>query len=249
MDRPPLPLPAALAVLRNRDFRLYWSGQAVSLTGTWAQGMAQSWLVLDLTSSAFALGLVNFATAIPTVLLALLGGAAADRFDKRRILLVTQLAMMVLAFILGALVALEQAHFWQVLLIALCLGIATAYDLPANQAFVPELVGRDEIPKAIALNSAIFHGSRLVGPAVAGVLIGVVGLAGAFVANGLSFVAVIASLLLIRGRGAASHARGQSQGQAVLEGLRYVRTESVILGMLALTALTSTFVFPSLSTP
>jgi MFS family permease len=245
MTRPPLALSAALSVLRNRDFRLYWSGQAVSLTGTWAQGMAQSWLVLGLTSSAFALGLVNFATAIPALLLSLLGGAAADRLDRRRILLVTQAAMMALAFILGTLVALGQAQFWQVLLIALGLGVAMAYDLPANQALVPELVKREEIPRAIALNNAVFHGSRLIGPALAGALIGLVGLAGAFFANGLSFVAVIASLLLIRSRGAGS--RAPSQWQAIREGLRYVRAQPRIGAMLGLTALTSMFVFPNLA--
>src|SRR3954470_6530189 len=133
-------LPESLSVLRHRDFRLYWSGQAVSLTGTWAQGMAQSWLVLGLTSSAFALGLVNFAAAIPTLALALFGGAMADRFDKRQILLVTQAVMLVLALTLGSLVALGLAQFWMVLVVALGLGVATAYDLPANQALVPELV-------------------------------------------------------------------------------------------------------------
>ncbi len=238
---------AALSVLRNRDLRLYWCGQAVSLTGTWAQGMAQSWLVLGLTSSAFALGLVNFAAAIPTLLLSLLGGAAADRLDKRRILLVTQAAMMALAFVLGGLVALGQAQFWQVLLIALGLGVATAYDLPANQALVPELVKPEEIPGAIALNNSIFHGSRLIGPALAGVLIGVVGLAGAFFANGLSFVAVIASLLLIQSRGAGAGSRAPSQWQAIREGLRYVREQPRIGAMLGLTALTATFVFPNLA--
>src|SRR5438874_791023 len=141
MLRLPRPaLPRALAVLRNREFRIYWSGQAVSLTGTWAQAMAQSWLVLGLTSSAFALGMVNFASAIPTLLLSLLGGAAADRMDKRRILLATQVMMMVLALVLGALVALGVARFWHVMLIALCLGVAMAYDMPANQAMTPELV-------------------------------------------------------------------------------------------------------------
>jgi MFS family permease len=247
MRSPQPALPAALSVLRNRDFRLYWSGQAVSLIGAWAQVMAQSWLVLGLTSSAFALGLVNFAIAIPTVLLSLLGGAAADRLDKRRILLVTQVAMMALAFVLGTLVALGQVQFWQVLLIALGLGVATAYDLPANQALVPELVGRDEIPRAIALNQSVFHGSRLIGPALAGALIGAVGLAGAFFANGLSFVAVIASLLLIRARAAGAGSRAPGQWQAIAEGLRYVRAQPRIGAMLGLTALSAAFILPTLA--
>ncbi len=244
---PHLALPESLSVLRHRDFRIFWSGQAISLTGTWMQGMAQSWLVLGLTSSAFALGLVNFATAIPMVLLALLGGAAADRMDKRQILIVTQAVMMVLALVLGTLVALGLAQFWMVLLVALALGVTTAYDLPANQALVPELIDRHEIPKAIALNSAIFHGSRMVGPAVAGIVIALVGLAGAFLANGLSFVAVIASLLAIRSRGAHPRPAGQSQWQAIKEGLAYVRSQPVMLAMLGITALTALFVFPSLA--
>src|SRR5581483_10444475 len=240
-------LPEALAVLRNRDYRLYWSGQAISLTGTWAQGMAQSWLVLGLTSSAFSLGLVNFAAAIPTLLLSLLGGAAADRWDKRRILLATQAAMMLLAVALGTLVALGQAQFWNVLVIALLLGVATAYDMPTQQAFVPELVRHDEIPKAIALNGSMFHGSRLIGPALSGLVIAAVGLAGAFYLNALSFVAVIASLLAIRPRGVGGSGRAQGQLRAIGEGLAYVRTQPRIGAMLGFTALTAAFVFPNLA--
>jgi MFS family permease len=247
VDRPHLALPAALSVLRNRDFRLYEAGQAVGLVGTWAQLMAQSWLVLGLTSSAFALGLVNFAMAAPTLLLSLLGGAAADRLDKRRILLTTRLAMMALAIGLGTLVALGQVQFWQVVLIALALGVVTAYDLPANQALVPELVRRDEIPRAIALNQSIFHGSRLIGPALAGALIATVGLAGGFFANGLSFVAVIASLLLIRTRAADAPSGAPGQWQAIVEGLRYVRTRPLIGAMIGLTALSAAFVLPTLA--
>ncbi len=244
---PRLRLPESLAVLCQRDFRLYWLGQAVSLTGTWAQGMAQSWLVLGLTSSAFALGVVNFASAIPTLLLALLGGAAADRLDKRRILLATQVAMLLLALALGVLVALEWVQYWHVVLIALLLGIAIAYDLPANQALVPELVEREQIHRAIALNGAIFHGSRLVGPALAGLVIAVVGLAGGFFLNALSFVAVIASLLAIRSRGVPAEAGRGSQVRAILEGPAYVRSQPRIAAMLGFTALTAAFVFPNLA--
>ncbi len=244
---PRLRLPESLAVLCQRDFRRYWLGQAVSLTGTWAQGMAQSWLVLGLTSSAFALGVVNFASAIPTLLLALLGGAAADRLDKRRILLATQVAMLLLALALGVLVALAWVQYWHVVLIALLLGIAIAYDLPANQALVPELVEREQIHRAIALNGAIFHGSRLVGPALAGLVIAVVGLAGGFFLNALSFVAVIASLLAIRSRGVPAEAGRGSQVRAILEGLAYVRSQPRIAAMLGFTALTAAFVFPNLA--
>ena len=239
-------LPRALDVLRGRDFRLYWLGQAVSLVGMWAQGMAQSWLVLELTASAFALGLVNFAASAPSLLLSPTAGAVADRHDKRRILLASQAALMLLAFALGALVALGEPQLWQVLLIALGLGVATAFDLPANQAFVPELVERDQISTAIALNGAVFHGSRLIGPAVAGALVGSLGLASAFFINGVSFVAVIASLLLIRSRGVHQAARDGSQWEAIALGVRYVRGHALIAGLLTTTALTSLLMFPIL---
>ena len=239
-------LPRALDILRGRDFRLYWFGQGISLVGMWAQGMAQSWLVLELTASAFALGLVNFAASAPALVLSATAGAVADRHDKRRILLVSQAALMLLAFALGALVALGEPQLWQVLVIALALGVATAFDLPANQAFVPELVEREQISKAIALNGAIFHGSRLIGPAVAGALVGSFGLASAFFINGVSFVAVIASLLLIRSRGVHQAARTGSQWEAVALGARYVRGHALIAGLLATTALTSLLMFPIL---
>ena len=237
-------LPQALDVLRGRDFRLYWLGQAVSLVGMWAQAMAQAWLVLELTGSAFALGLVNFAASAPALLLSATAGAIADRHDKRRILLVSQATLMLLAFALGVLVVGGEPQIWHVLLIALVLGVATAFDLPANQAFVPELVERDQISKAIALNGAVFHGSRLVGPAVAGALVGSLGLASAFFINGVSFLAVIASLVMIRSRGVHQAARAGSQWEAVALGVRYVRGHAPIAGLLTTTALTSLLMFP-----
>ena len=239
-------LPQALDVLRGRDFRLYWVGQAISLVGMWAQGMAQSWLVLELTASAFALGVVNFAASVPALLLSPTAGAVADRHDKRLILLVSQTALMLLAFALGALVVLGEVQLWHVLLIALGLGVATAFDLPANQAFVPELVEHDQISKAIALNGAIFHGSRLIGPALTGALVGSLGLASAFFINGVSFVAVIASLLLIRSRGVHQAARDGSQWQAIVVGVRYVGGHALIAGLLTVTALASLLMFPIL---
>lgn len=239
-------LPDALGVLRTRDFRLYWLGQAVSLVGMWAQSMAQSWLVLELTASAFALGLANFAASAPALLLSPIAGAAADRHDKRRILLISQAILMLLAFALGVLVAVGQPALWQVLLLALALGVVAAFDMPANQAFVPELVDREQISKAIALNAATFHGSRLIGPAVAGALVGVLGLASAFFANGLSFLAVIASLLLIRPRGVHASARSGSQWDSIVIGVRYVRGHALIGALLTVTALTALLMFPIL---
>jgi MFS family permease len=215
-----------MQVLRHRDFRLYWSGQAISLTGTWMQVMAQGWVVTRLSTSAAVLGALNVANTLPMLLLSMVGGALADRMEKRRILIFTQLMMMLLAFVLAG------------------LGTVTAFDLPAAQAFPPELVERQEIPKTIALMQAIFHGSRLVGPGIAGFLVGQFGEGSAFLANGMSFVAVIATLMLIpdRHRHAASEAARGRGGMGA--GFRFVRHDPMVGPLMTLTALTTTFVFP-----
>jgi MFS family permease len=234
--------PAAIQVLHNRDFRLYWFGQAVSLTGTWMQVMAQGWVVTSLSRSAAVLGGLNVATTLPMLLLSMHGGALADRMEKRRILIVTQFLMMLLAFVLAALVFSDRIGLWQIFVIAVLLGIVTAYDLPAAQALPPELVRPDEIPKAVALMQAIFHGSRLVGPALAGILVAQFGEGSAFLGNGISFLAVIATLLLIRKR---PHPDGHGRGKGGLTaGFRYVRSERLVGTLIGLGALTTTFVFP-----
>ena len=183
--------------LRHRNFRLWFFGQLTSLVGTWMQTIAQNWLVYQLTGSAWDLGLVNFVGAIPLVPLTLHAGAIADRFSKRRIIFLTQASMMALAFVLAILCATGAVRLWHVLALAFLLGAAQAIDTPARQAFVIELVGREDLANAIALNSGTFHGARVIGPAVAGILVAAIGVSGAFFLNGVSFLAVLGALFLM----------------------------------------------------
>jgi MFS family permease len=238
---------AVLGVLRHREFALFWSGQTISLVGTWMQAFAQGYVVTRLTSSATALGLVNFAMSVPTLLLMPFGGVAADRLERRRILIYTQWAMLVLAAVFGALIALHRLEIWHVYLIALVLGVATAYDLPAYQSFYPQLVEPGELPQAISLNQATFHGSRIIGPAVAAVLVHRWGEAAAFFANGASFLAVIVTLLMIRARPAAAPGRGGSMLTIMREGFQYVRERPEMQALLGITGITTLFIFPNLA--
>ncbi len=236
-----------LAVLRHREFALFWAGQAVSLVGSWMQGFAQGWVVTNLTKEAFALGLVNFAMALPTLVLMPLGGVAADRFDRRAILLYTQWVLLVLAAVTGVLVYQGRLELWHVYLLALPLGIATAYELPAYQSFYPQLIEKEELPQAISLNQATFHGSRIIGPAVAGWMIALWGTASAFFANAASFLAVIVALGMIRPRRPAPGLPHTSAGAMMKEGVRYVRDRPQIVALLGLTGITTFCIFPNLA--
>ena len=233
--------------LRNREFALFWSGQAISQTGTWMQQFAQGWVVTTLASSAFALASVNFAASIPILIMTPFGGVAADRMERRRILLVTQSLLAALAVVMGVLIQTGHLRLWHVWLIAVLLGLATAYDLPAYQSFFPQLVEKEDLPRAIALNQAAFHGSRIIGPAIASWFVARWGMAAAFFANGASFLAVIGSLLLIRPR-AAMGGGTTPMRLSMVEGLRYVRECSHIVALLGLTAITTMFVFPNAAT-
>jgi len=183
--------------LRHRNFRLWFFGQLTSLVGTWMQTIAQNWLVYQLTGSAWDLGVVNFVGAIPLVPLTLHAGAIADRFSKRRIIFLTQASMMALAFVLAFLCVTGAVRLWHVIGLAFLLGVVQAIDTPARQAFVIELVGREDLANAIALNSGTFHGARVIGPAVAGILVASIGVSGAFFLNGASFLAVLGALFLM----------------------------------------------------
>jgi MFS family permease len=247
-------LPNAISALRHRDFRLYWCGQAISLIGTWMQVMAQGWVMTDLSSDAFMLGLLNAAGSLPILLLSLKGGELADRMEKRRILIATQVAMMLLAFVFAALSYSKHLSLPHIFALAVLLGIATAFDLPAAQSMPPELVEPREIPNTVALMQAIFHGARLIGPAIAGILIAHFGRGSAFVANGVSFIAVIFTLTAISPRPAKprrARAAGRDQagrGQSMIgEGLAYVRSEPAVRALLSLTALITALVFPFLA--
>lgn len=226
--------------LRVRNYRLFWIGQLISLTGSWMQTTAQSWLVLQLTGSAFALGLVTTLQFLPIMLLSLFGGVITDRFAKQRVILVTQIAALAQAAIFGTLVATGAIQLWHVYVLAAIQGTVNAIDNPARQAFVPELAGREYLVNAVALNSMLFNGARIVGPALAGLIIARVGIAPTLYANALSFVAVIVVLLLMNPREfAASAPRGDGAvGERLAEGLRYVwQTPSVLLIMIVVAAI------------
>jgi MFS family permease len=210
------------------------------------QSFAQGWLVTTLTTSALALGLVNFAFSLPSLLLMPFGGVAADRIDRRTILLWTQGVLLVLAAIMGVLVATGHLQLWHIYLIAVPLGIAAAYEMPAHQAFYPQLIEREDLPLAIPLNQASFHGSRVIGPALGSLVVGLWGTAAAFFANSASFLAVILSLLLIRPRPPAPSSSGSTFGM-MREGMEYVRERPAILALLGLTGITTLFIFPNLA--
>ncbi|MGH7332471.1 MAG: MFS transporter [Candidatus Rokuibacteriota bacterium] len=180
---------------------MFWSGQLVSLIGTWMQSVGQAWLVLELTGSPFQFGLVTALQFAPILVLSPVGGAMSDRFPKRHIILATQTTMMVQAFVLTALVWSGLVRYWQVAVLAGIYGVGRAIDIPARQAFLTDLVGKADLPNAVALNSVVFNGARIVGPAVAGLLVAQFGVAVAFLLNGLSFMAVLAALVAIRTAG------------------------------------------------
>jgi MFS family permease len=237
---------AVLRVLRHREFAIFWAGQAISLIGTWMQAFAQGWVVTGLTTSAFALGLVNFCSSIPTLVLMPFGGVAADRLERRRILVWTQITMLILAAVMGVLIATHRLQLWHIYVIALLLGAATAYDMPAYQAFYPQLVDREDLPQAISLNQATFHGSRILGPAAASVVVALWGTAAAFFANAASFLAVIGSLGFVRPRPPATtgHASAWSM---MREGLHYVSDRPTVQSLLGLTGITTLFIFPNMA--
>lgn len=227
--------------LHIRNYRLFVSGQLVSMTGTWMQTVALGWLVLRLTDSGVAVG-VNFALQfLPMLVFGLWGGVLADRFDKRRILLRTQSVMALLAFVLWALTITDVAQLWMIYSITFLTGMTTVVDNPSRQAFVTEMVGRDLLPNAISLNSAVFNASRIIGPAIAGVIISTIGLPWAFLVNAGTFIAVI---LALRAMDAALLHRGarvaREPGQ-VRAGLRYVWRTPRLRGTVALVAVVATF--------
>lgn len=234
-------LQGSMPAFRSRDFRLFWAGQLISLTGTWVQSVAQQWLVLKLTHSAFALGLVTTIQFTPLLLLSLLGGAIADRVSKRNLLLVTQVMAGLIALGLGTIVQAGVVQYWEILVAAAALGTVNAFYTPARQAFVPELVEKDALLNAVALNSTIFNGARVVGPAIGGVLVAAVGIALNFYLNALSYVAVIIGLLLIAPRPPHPRQEGDRLWRNVVDGLTYVRGAPVIYTILSLVGVASLF--------
>jgi MFS family permease len=229
----------ALRALRHRNFRLFFGGQLISLIGTWMQSVAQSWLIYRLTHSALLLGAVGFAGQIPIFLIAPLGGHVADRVDRRRIIIVTQTCAMILAAILAALTLTERIHEWHIVVLAALLGVVNAFDMPARQAFIVQMVERDDLMNAIALNSSMFNGARVVGPAVAGILVAAIGEGWCFFANAVSYVAVLAGLFLMTTERFVPRPMAGSALRNIREGLRFVAHTAPIRALLLLIAIVS----------
>jgi len=208
------------------------------------QVMAQGYVMSTLTNKALLLGMANLAAGLPMLLLTLAGGAAADRFDKRKILLATQYVQIVLAISIGLLIMSGKIQIWHILGFAVVLGISNSFEMPTLNAFVPELVKRDEIQNAISIDRTVFHGSRMVGFSLSGVLIGVLGTASAFFVNALSFIALIIALFTIppRARGTAEEEEKRASG--IKDGFRYVAKDKPSLAMIGLIAATTVFIFP-----
>ncbi|MGE5664645.1 MAG: MFS transporter [Deltaproteobacteria bacterium] len=238
------PVASTFRALRHRNFRLWFFGQLTSLVGTWMQSIAQNWLVYRITGSAASLGLVNFVGAIPLVPLTLYAGAIADRLSKRRIIFFMQAAMMVLAFVLAILCWTGVVRFWHVLVLAFLLGAAQALDTPARQAFVVELVGKEDLSNAIALNSGIFHGARVIGPALAGILVASVGISISFFLNGASFFAVLAGLYLMDATLIRKTRAEGEDAKDLLGGVRHLAANRIPTAVVLLISLSSLLAMP-----
>ena len=234
-------LSRTFAALRHRNYRLFFFGQLVSLIGTWMQNVAQAWLVYELTNSPFKLGVVSFCAGVPVLLFSLWAGVVADRVPKRRLLVVTQTVMMTLAFILAADMFLGTIQWWHIAIMAFLLGTANAFDGPTRHAFVVEMVGRNELMNAIALNSAMFNTARIVGPALAGIILAAVGAAWCFVLNGVSFLAVIAGLVLMDVKPYVGAIPTESPLKQMREGVSYIWHHPTVRPLITLVAVSNMF--------
>ncbi|HLW43513.1 MAG TPA: MFS transporter, partial [Candidatus Acidoferrales bacterium] len=230
--------------LRYRNFQLFFGGQLISLVGTWMDNIAEAWLVYRLTGSSLLLGTVAFAGQIPVFLLAPIGGMVADRWDRRRVVIATQAASMVLAGILAGLTLSGRVKVWEVILLASLMGVVNAFDIPARQAFLVDMVGREHLMNAIALNSSMFNGARVIGPAIAGILVASIGEGWCFFANSVSYIAVIAGLLMMRISRRAVEDHHASAFEHIAEGFRFVRRTAPILALLLLLGLVSLVAMP-----
>jgi MFS family permease len=241
-------LPQGLVAFRHRNFRLFWGGMLVSLIGTWMQQVGQAWLVLQLTNDPLALGLIAMAQFGPILVLGPLGGLVADSVSKRTALMVTQTAAGLLAIVLAALFVTGHIEVWHIFALAVGLGIVNSFDMPIRQAFVIEMVGREDIANAVALNSTVFNLTRIVGPAIAGLTIASVGIAPLFFINAASYLAVVGSLLLMRTsemhvptERAVVTRHVRSVVDLLVEGVRYTRGNPRILLIILLVGAVSTF--------
>jgi MFS family permease len=237
-------IPEIVRALRHRNFQLFFSGQLISLIGTWMDTVAEAWLVYRLTGSALLLGTVAFAGQLPVFLLAPIGGMAADRFNRRYIVIATQTSSMILASFLAALTLTHRITVPEILILDTLQGVVNAFDIPARQAFLVEMVGRDDLMNAIALNSSMFNGARILGPSVAGILVATIGEGWCFFANAVSYIAVIAGLLLMHVQPVRRDASKASPFENILEGFRFTRRTGPIWAIMLLIGVVSLVAVP-----
>ncbi len=230
--------------LKHRNFQLFFGGQIISLVGTWMQTVAEAWLVYRLTGSSKLLGLLGFVSQIPIFLLSPVGGLVADRWPRRNVVIATQVSSMLLAFTLAALTLTDRITVREIIALATLLGTVNAFDVPARQSFLIEMVGREDLLNAIALNSSMFNGARLVGPAIAGILVAVVGEGWCFFLNGVSYLAVIAGLFMMRIEKATQTHDGSAPIEKLREGFRFARRTRPIRALLILIAVVSFMALP-----
>jgi MFS family permease len=234
------PLPSRFRALAHRNFRLFWWGQLISVIGTWMQSVAQGWLMHRLTGSAFMLGVLGFAQFLPVMFLSLWAGVVADRMDKRRLILATQSLALIQAAALATVVTLGVVQPWMVVCLALVFGVVNAFDLPARQSFLIEMVGKEDLPNAIALNSAAFNAARVLGPAVAGVVMATAGEGACFWLNAVSYLAVLVTLLMMDlTPHVADRVAGQDAFSKLREGVDYALGTRQIRNLLLLLGLTA----------
>ncbi|HEV2663200.1 MAG TPA: MFS transporter, partial [Ktedonobacteraceae bacterium] len=252
-------LQRAFIALRHRNFRLFWTGQLVSLIGTWMQTTGQAWLVLQLTKSAWALGVVGALQFLPVMLFALFGGALADRIPKRKVVLFTQSFSLVQAVALWLLIATGTVQLWHIFVLAILLGLTNAIDMPTRQAFVAEMTGREDLPNAIALNSSVFNLARIVGPGLGGLLIAWLGIAPLFLLNALSFIPVLIGLAMIDVTQLHTQIKQRVEKQvgtfrSIRDGLSYIKMTPavfliiVVIGIVSLFGINFNVVLPLFAT-
>jgi MFS family permease len=230
------------AAFAHRNYQLWFFGQLVSLAGTWMQSIAQGWLVYQISHSDFALGLVGFAGAIPILIITPFGGVVVDRVPKRTLLVITQTVMMLLAFVMAVLVFTNVVQVWHVVLMAVLLGIANAFDAPARQSFIVDMVGREDLTNGIAMNSIMFNGARVIGPALGGLVLAAVGAGWCFLLNGVTFLAVIAGLMAMRMSSAPPRPPSSASAwQQLKDGLHYAGARSEIVSLLLLASVFGLF--------
>lgn len=224
----------------NKNYRLYFTGQLISLIGTWLQIVAESWLVLTLTNSVFLIGMVAAAATLPTLIFSLFGGVIVDRYSKKKIIMVTQFAAMIIAAIYGFLIVFDLITIWQIMLLSFLLGVVNAVDWPARQAYTVEIVGKEDLTSAIALNAGVFNGARVIGPSIAGLLIVFVGTGGALLVNAASYIAAIVALYYMSVP-ENKHRSTIHPIRAIKEGIAYSYTHPRIKYLLFFTAIASVF--------